>query len=94
MAQPLQTELVDRSIQTRFWNQYPGPQIQVTDTSAVPSPPEYSVTVSPRVSGEWAFLREPRLSGELRIPLDLNVAIGVQNRQTPDSVVDHFSGSR
>jgi long-chain fatty acid transport protein len=54
-------------LQTRFWNEYIGPQRQVSDTSGVPPNPEYSVTVSPRISGEWSFLDENDLTGDLRL---------------------------
>ncbi len=54
-------------LQTRFWDAYPGPQRQVTDTSGQPPNLGYSITVSPRVSGEWTFLHEHGLSGDLRL---------------------------
>jgi long-chain fatty acid transport protein len=37
----------------RFWNDYPGPQIKVTDTSGTPPDIGYSFTLSPRVAAEW-----------------------------------------
>jgi long-chain fatty acid transport protein len=54
-------------LQTRFWNSYPGPQRQVTETSGVPPDPGYNITLSPRISGEWDFVDERGLFGQLRL---------------------------
>ncbi len=64
---PIDPLMLVLQVQTRFWNNYPGPQRQVSETSGFPPNPDYSVTVSPRVAAEWEFVNRRGLAGELRL---------------------------